>query len=81
MNETSAEWLPEPCVLLFRWNVLENILFFICKLDSHKFSPTWVVPEKQALNDLNSAQSTLGRTFSKDCRRMEYETQHFYPIW
>lgn len=68
-------------VLFFRWNVLDNIiLFLICKLDSHKFSPAWFVPEKQALNDLNSAWSTLGQTFSKERRRMEYEA-HVYSIW
>lgn len=81
MNEAHAEMAFRTVFCLFGWSGLDKMIpFLIGTLGSHNFSPDWLVPDKQALNDLNSARSSLGQAFSKECRWMEDEAQHFYPI-
>lgn len=79
LNESSSMILLQK--MIFRWSVLDSIaLFLICKLGSHKFSPAQLVPEKQTLNDLNSAGSTVGWFFSKECRQWCMK-QNIFILW
>lgn len=78
MNEAPAEMAFRTVLCLFRWSGLDDSF---PRWHSWLWVPAWLLPDKQALNDLNSARSSLGRPFSKECRWMEDEAQHFYPIW